>query len=101
MQQEFKDQNAYWAWQLGQQGVIIRPNSYDYPTSIRISSDGVNWQEVRLNTQLGDALWMAWNEGFYISYDRHAHTARFAASKEAPQFSTVEEVLAWRKHTAP
>lgn len=97
MGQSFKDQNVYWSWQLAKQGVIIRPDSYDYPVSVRISPDGINWQEVKLNTPLGDSLWQAWNEGFYISYDRHTHTALFAYDKEAPLFSSVEEVFAWMK----
>ncbi len=99
MQKEFKDQNAYWSRQLEKQGVVIRPDVYDTPSSIRISADGVNWQEYGLDSELGAELWQAWNEGFYISYDRHAHKARFALTKQDPLFSTLEDVFLWQTRT--
>ncbi|MDD7579119.1 MAG: hypothetical protein PUK24_06215 [Elusimicrobia bacterium] len=93
---EFMDQNAYWAWQLDTQGVVVRPDSYDEPTSIRISVDGVNWQEFKLDTLTGLSIWEAWIQKLYISYDRHTHKARFALHKDAPLFSSPESVFLWQ-----
>lgn len=93
---EFIDQNAYWAWQMDNQGVVVRPDSYDEPTSIRVSVDGVNWQEFKLDTLTGSAIWEAWCQKLYISYDRHTHKARFALHKDAPLFSAPESVFLWK-----
>ncbi len=97
LKQQFKDENAYWAWQLENQGVVIRPNQYEDPTFIRVSTDGINWHQFGLDTRLGADLWDAWNDGLYISYDRHTHAALFSTVKEAPAFSSVELVQNWRR----
>lgn len=97
---QFKDQHAYWAWQLENQGIVVRPNSYDEPSSVRVSQDGINWQEFGLDTRLGAALWNAWKDGLYISYNRHSRTASFALDKDAPFFSSPELVKLWKESLA-
>ena len=99
LRMKFKDENAYWAWQLENQGIIVRPDSYNEPTSIRVSVDGVNWQQLELNSPTAEELWDAWSQNMYISYDRHAHTARFAVDKDAPLFSSPEVALLWKDAT--
>lgn len=94
---EFLDQNAYWSWQLDTQGVVVRPDSYDEPASIRVSVDGINWQELKLDSPTGAAIWEAWGQKLYISYDRHTHKARFALHKDAPLFSSPESVFLWKE----
>lgn len=96
LRQSFRSENKYWAECLDRQGVVIRPDNYAVPHIVRVSLDGVTWQEFDISSQTGSDLWKAWNEGFYIAYDRHSHTARFALSKESAGFSSFDNLIAAR-----
>lgn len=95
MKDAFKEENVYWAMLMEEQGVVVRPDNYDNPSSVFISTDGLNWQRFGLDSPAGAELWKAWNESLYIAYDRHARRARFGLSKESPLFSSVDNVYMW------
>lgn len=92
----FRDNNRYWGDLLERQGVVIRPDNYDVPNRLSVSLDGVNWQEMDAGSQLGEDLWNAWNEGFFIQYDRHSRKARFALSQDEVFFSSFENAVVYR-----
>ncbi len=89
-----EEENKYWAGLLQEQGLVVRPDNYDSPKSIRVSQDMVTWQELPLDSQAGQEIWDAWNEGLYITYERHSHTARFAENKDAlVSYSSLEHLF--------
>lgn len=95
MRDFFNELHSFWKVALETRGAIVRPDNYEYPSLVRVSTDGLNWHQFDINTSAGADLWDAWKEAFYIVYDRHLHSARFAAAKGEPLFSSPRRVRQW------
>lgn len=100
MRAKFAEDNQYWASLIQERGVLIRPDNYEDPSSVRVSLDGLNWQEFSIFDQTGADLWDAWNENLYISYDRHQHKAWFSETKDAKKFASLLDLNMFRRTKA-
>lgn len=76
MVEKFLSDNQYWAMLIDKTGVVIRPDNYEYPKYLTITTDGVNWQLYNTPGEVNE-LWDAWNAGIQISYNPHLHSVKF------------------------
>lgn len=97
---KFIEDNSYWASLLNKQGVVVRPDCYDDPLSIRISKDGVIWYEFPCRTSdddsinhIGEDIWVAWNNDIRIDYNRHTHIVRFYSELLSKWFLSYDAMV--------
>lgn len=95
MVSDFLRNNDYWAYLYNKQGVVVRPNNYEAPGSINLTTDCANWYKFPLDSDrdIGFDIWGAWNRGLRIVYDRHAHIARFYSEKLSTWFQRFSNLV--------
>lgn len=76
--------------------MLIPIENWDYPATMSITTDGVVWHHMPLESQAAQDMDDAYDEGYFIDYFPHEHKARFATERGAPLFESLDEVDAYR-----